>query len=63
MRYSWREIRIRASEFSKEWAGKGYEKGEKQIFYYQFFEIFGIKFQRVALFEKYVKKLNNKRIH
>ena len=61
MRYSWREIRINASEFSKEWAGKGYEKGEKQIFYYEFFKIFGIKVQRVASFEKYVKKLNNKK--
>ena len=61
MRYSWREIRINAYKFSEDWAGKGYEKGQKQIFYYEFFQIFGIKPQRVTLFEKYVKKLNNKK--
>ena len=62
MRDSWREIKINAYKFSKDWAGTGYEKGQKQIFYYEFFNIFGIKIQRVALFEKYVKKkLNNKK--
>ena len=60
MRLNWNEIRIRAAQFSKEWADAHYEKGETQSFYNDFFEVFGVKRRRVAVYEQQVKKLNNK---
>lgn len=61
MRLSWNEIRTRASEFSLEWAGHGYEKGETQLFYQGFFNVFGMSVRRVASFEAPVKLLGEKR--
>lgn len=58
MRLPWNEIRPRAAAFAKKWAGKGYEKGETQLFYRDFFEIFGVPVQRVAQFERPVKALD-----
>ena len=49
------EIRSRAAKFSREWAGEGYEKGQTQLFYRDFFEVFGIPVRRVASFEASVK--------
>jgi hypothetical protein len=60
MRLSWNEIRARASQFSSEWKGAGYEKGESQTFYNEFFDIFGVTRRRVASFEEPVKKLDAK---
>lgn len=60
MRLSWNEIRIRAAQFSADWAEAHYEKGETQSFYNEFFEVFGLKRRRVAVYERQVKKLNNK---
>lgn len=60
MRLSWNEIRIRAAQFSKDWADAHYEKGETQSFYNDLFEVFGLKRRRVAVYERQVKKLNNK---
>ena len=60
MRLSWNEIRARAAKFAEDWADAGYEKGETQSFYNEFFEIFGVKRRRVAIFEQQVKKLDNK---
>lgn len=60
MRLNWNEIRVRAAQFSKDWADAHYEKGETQSFYNDFFEVFGVKRRRVAVYEKQVKKLNNK---
>ena len=60
MRLNWNEIRVRAAQFSKDWANAHYEKGETQSFYNDFFEVFGVKRRRVAVYEKQVKKLNNK---
>ena len=60
MRLNWNEIRVRAAQFSKEWADAHYEKGETQSFYNDFFEVFGVKRRRVAVYEQQVKKLNNK---
>ena len=60
MRLSWNEIRVRAAKFSKDWADAHYEKGETHSFYNDFFEVFGLKRRRVAVYEKQVKKLNNK---
>lgn len=42
MRLFWNEIRIRASKFAKEWEGEGYEKGQAQFFYRDFFDVFGM---------------------
>jgi len=61
MKLSWNEIRARAAQFAKEWQDKGYEKGETQLFYRDFFEIFGMNVVRVATFEEPVRKLGNKR--
>jgi hypothetical protein len=61
MRLSWNEIRARAARFAEEWALARYERGESQIFYNEFFEIFGVTRRRVASFEEPVKKLGNER--
>jgi SAM-dependent methyltransferase len=61
MRLSWNEIRARAVTFSREWADDGYEKGQTQLFYRDFFEVFGIPVKRIATFEEPVKNLGNKR--
>jgi hypothetical protein len=60
MRLSWNEIRARAARFADEWNGKGYEKGESQTFYNEFFQIFDVTRKRVASFEEPVKLLGNK---
>lgn len=60
MRLSWNEIRARAATFADDWKGEGYEKGDTQTFYNDFFEIFGVRRRSVARFEKHVQKLNNK---
>lgn len=57
MRRSWNEIRVRAAEFARNFAGAYYEKGEMQTFYNEFFDIFGVKRQSVAVYEKRVAKL------
>jgi hypothetical protein len=61
MRLSWNEIRVRAAAFAKDWKGEGYEKGQTQLFYRDFFEVFGMPVRRVASFEEPVKKLGEKR--
>ncbi|HVX40446.1 MAG TPA: DNA methyltransferase [Gemmatimonadaceae bacterium] len=61
MRLSWNEIRIRAASFAREWEGRGYEKGETQLFYRDFFEVFGVPVRRVASFEEPVKNLGGQR--
>lgn len=49
------EIKLRLKQFSKKWISKGYEKGETQLFYRDFFECFGFDVQSVAQFEHAVK--------
>ncbi len=61
MRLSWREIRARAARFAEEWAGQGYERGQAQLFWRDFFDIFGLPVRRVASFEKQVEKLGGNR--
>ena len=61
MRLSWNEIRARAAKFSREWNGHGYEKGQTQLFYRDFFDVFGVPVRRVATFEESVKNLGKKR--
>ena len=61
MRLSWNEIRTRAANFAREWEGEGYEKGQTQLFYRDFFEVFGVPVRRVASFEEPVRSLGDKR--
>lgn len=61
MRLSWNEIGARAATFVQEWAGEGYEKGQMQLFYRDFFEVFGRPVRRVATFEEPIKNLGNRR--
>jgi N-6 DNA Methylase len=56
MRLSWNEIRARAAAFAKDWRGQGYERGDTQTFYNEFFEVFGQSRKRVAVYEQAVKK-------
>ena len=62
MRLSWKEISTRAGKFAEDWKDAEYEKGETQLFYQDFFfKIFGVPIRRVAIFEKSVTLLNNRR--
>lgn len=61
MRLSWNEIRTRAAVFAREWVGHGYEKGETQLFYREFFDVFGVSVRRVASFEEPIKNLGGRR--
>jgi hypothetical protein len=59
-RIGWNEMRTRATQFSKDWAGAFYEKGETQTFYNEFFNIFGLTRRDVYVYyEKKITKLNN----
>lgn len=60
MRLSWNEIRSRAARFSREWEGEGYEKGQTQLFYRDFFDTFGVPIRRVAAFEEPVRNLGDR---
>ena len=59
MRLSWNEIRARAAFFAREWADAGYEKGETQSFYNDFFRIFGVRRPSVARYEQRVAMLDD----
>ena len=61
MRLSWQEIRIRAAAFAREWDGEGYEKGQTQLFYRDFFDVFGMPVRRLAALEEPVKRLGQSR--
>ena len=58
MPLSWNEIRHRAIAFSKEWTGAKSEQAEKQTFWNEFFNVFGIRRRVVASFEEPVKKIS-----
>ena len=60
MALSWNEIKDRALKFTKEWEGESRERAEKDTFWNEFFNVFGISRRRLATFEEPVKKLNNK---
>ena len=59
MRLSWNEIRARAAGFARKWADAGYEKGETQSFYNDFFGIFGVERRSVARYEEHVRRLDD----
>ena len=54
------EISDRAFYFVQEHKDDSYEKGQTQLFWRDFFDIFGISIKQVAAFEQQVKKLGNK---
>ena len=55
---SWNEIRHRAIAFAREWKGAASEKSQRQTFWNEFFEVFGIRRRLVATFEEPVRKLS-----
>ena len=55
------EIRSKARAFSKEWADAHRESADSKVFWYKFFEVFGVSLRRVkGVFEQKVKKLGDK---
>ena len=58
MPISWNEIRHNAIRFSGEWKGVTSERAEKQTFWNEFFQVFGIRRRVVASFEEPVKKIS-----
>ncbi len=57
---SWNEIRDHAIKFSREWSNATSEEGEKQTFWNEFFEVFGLRRRTVATFEEPVKNIRGK---
>ena len=60
MALSWNEVKSRALQFSKEWAGTSNEEADAKPFLVEFFNVFGISSKRVSSFEHRVKKLDDK---
>ncbi len=59
MPLAWSEVRVRATEFAREWANASDERREAQTFYNEFFKIFGVRRRNVARYEEHVAKLND----
>src|ERR1019366_4870583 len=58
MPLSWNEIRHNAIAFSKEWTGVKSKQAERQTFWNEFFNVFGIRRRVVASLEEPVKKIS-----
>jgi hypothetical protein len=58
MPISWNEIRHNAIKFSRDWTGATSESAEKQTFWNEFFQVFGVSRRAVASFEEPVKKIS-----
>jgi hypothetical protein len=56
-RLSWNEVRDRAIRFSRDWSEATSERADKQTFYNEFFDVFGIRRASVAAFETNVRNL------
>jgi hypothetical protein len=54
---SWNEVRDRAIKFSRRWKETDSERSEKQTFWNEFFDVFGIRRASLASFEENVKNL------
>ena len=54
---SWSEVRDRAIRFSRNWGDATSERADKQTFYNEFFDVFGIRRASVAAFEANVRNL------
>jgi len=61
MPLSWNEIFERSIRFSHDWKDAASEKAESQTFWNEFFHIFGIERRRIAVYEKEVEKIGDKR--
>ena len=57
---SWNEIRHNAIAFAKSWPDAERENADKQTFWNEFFEVFGLKRRLIATFEEPVKKLSGR---
>lgn len=57
---TWPEIRARAAAFAKSWAGVVSERAEAQTFWNEFFEIFGVRRRRVAVYEQSAERFGKK---
>ena len=55
---SWNEIRHRALLFSREWSRATREQADKQTFWNDFFEVFGLSRRTVASFEEPVGRIS-----
>ena len=55
---SWNEVKARAIRFSREWSDATSERADKQTFYNEFFDVFGIRRASVASFEANVRNLH-----
>ena len=55
---TWNEIRNRAAHFVAEWRGESSERAEAQTFWNEFFDIFGIRRRRVAVYEQQAQRLS-----
>ena len=60
MPLSLNEIRSRAIQFSNDWKDEKRERAEKDTFWNEFFNIFGLNRKRLATFEEPAKRLNGK---
>ncbi len=58
MPLSWNEIRHRAIAFAREWKGESREAAERQTFWNEFFNVFGVRCRTVASFEAPVRMLS-----
>ena len=56
MNISWNEVRGRALAFSREWASATAEEPDKQTFWNDFFNVFGVPRRSVAVFEHAVAR-------
>ena len=58
MLLAWNEIRHRAIKFANDWSKAARESAEKQTFWNEFFDVFGVSRKAVASFESPVKKVS-----
>jgi hypothetical protein len=54
---TWNEVKAGAIRFSRNWKDASSERADKQTFYNEFFEVFGIRRASVAIFESNVRNL------
>jgi hypothetical protein len=54
---SWTEVRERAGRFAKTWAQAASERADKQTFWNEFFDVFGLRRASLAAFEFNVRNL------
>ena len=60
MPLSWNEIKHCVIRFANDWRGVTREKAERQTFWNEFFEVFGVSRRRVAAYEKKPKEFFKK---